>query len=628
MKRFFISLLSLFLAAPMWSITRQKFDFVVGRDGTWAQAKAAAEASNKSRFYIFFPNGSYDFGSTTGDGNQMTTFNKANVSLIGQSMDGVVCYNKAIQEAISTTATLSVTKGGLYFQDITLQNKGQVAAGSFAGRFVAFQDQGDKNILVRVKMLSTQDTYYSTKAARRTYLEDCEIHGTVDFICGGGDIFFNKCNIWLENRSNNVITAPAGSGKWGYVFSGCTIDGDGINEGGYRLGRPWNNLASSVFINTTMKKKPHASGWGDPMNVVPTKFAEYNSRDAYGNHIDLSKRRSFYDFTDKNGAYHSTTINPVMSAQEAAGYTVSNVCSGTDGWAPDKLAQQVSARMLSADGNELSWNHDDKALCYFIFANGVYVDHTIDNKYTVGNVNVNVTYTVRAANEMGGLGPESNGVKLQEEKVSENEHIFHFDNGVTSMREGTEYSNVWTCSDNGFEDFGWSITSRDDKAILYGNNISFRGKEYKTFKSSNGAQSTIKMPEGYKATKVTFIGYTNDASVSSVLSEIDGKSASMTMDAKVQSSGTLTTPSRIEYDFTDEPCNEFTFTFGTKQACFIIVLESEYCGCRKPGGTDTSLKVINVDFDEPRQIFNIYGQPVKEMKKGSIYIINGEKFIF
>lgn len=628
MKRFLIPLLSLFLATPLWSVTRQKFDFVVGKDGTWAQAKAAAEASKNSRFYIFFPNGSYDFGSTTGDSNQMTTFAKANVSLIGQSMDGVVCYNKSIDEAISTTATLSVTKDGMYFQDITFQNKGQVAAGSFAGRFVAFQDQGDKNILVRVKMLSTQDTYYSTKAARRTYLEDCEIHGTVDFICGGGDIFFNKCLIWLENRNNNVIAAPAGSGKWGYVFSGCTIDGESINEGNYRLGRPWNNLASTVYINTTMKKKPNSVAWGDPMNVVPTKFAEYNSHDASGNPIDLSKRRSFFDFTDKSGVYHSTTINPIMSAQEAANYTISNVCGGTDGWAPDKIAKQISARTLTVNGKELSWNHDDNALCYFIFANGVYLDHTTDNKYFISNADESITYTVRAANEMGGLGLESNGVKLQPEIVLENEHIFHYDNGVLSQREGTEFDNVWTCSDNGFGEFGWSITSRDDKAILYGNSIYFRGKEYKTFKASNGAQSTIKMPEGYKATKVTFIGYTNDASVSSVLSEVDGESTSKTMDAKVQSSGTLMSPSRVEYDFSDAPCNEFTFTFGTKQACFIIALESEFCGCKKDEGVDTSIKVINVDLDATKQIYNIFGQPVKEMKKGSIYIVNGEKFIF
>ena len=76
-----------------------------------------------------------------------------------------------------------------------------------------------------VRMLSFQDTYYSNNNRMRSYMEECQIHGTVDFICGGGDVYFNRTTIYLEDRSGNVITAPAGDTNWGYVFNDCIIDG-------------------------------------------------------------------------------------------------------------------------------------------------------------------------------------------------------------------------------------------------------------------------------------------------------------------------------------------------------------------------------------------------------------------
>ena len=63
-----------FSASVVAGVNKQTFDFVVGVDGTWAQAKAAAESSAKARYYIFLPDGQYDFGRMTGDSNQKTTF--------------------------------------------------------------------------------------------------------------------------------------------------------------------------------------------------------------------------------------------------------------------------------------------------------------------------------------------------------------------------------------------------------------------------------------------------------------------------------------------------------------------------------------------------------------------------
>ena len=139
MKGFITTLITTALSASIFAVNKQNFDFVVGVDGTWAQAKAAAEKSTKSRFYIFFPDGQYDFGKTTGDSNQKTTFSKGNVSFIGQSMNGVVFYNAPTAEGIGTTATLYFKNGGIYMQDITLKNNGYVNTSASANRLVCLQ---------------------------------------------------------------------------------------------------------------------------------------------------------------------------------------------------------------------------------------------------------------------------------------------------------------------------------------------------------------------------------------------------------------------------------------------------------------------------------------------------------
>lgn len=637
MKGFFTTLITTALSASMFAaVNKQNFDFVVGVDGTWAQAKAAAEKSTKSRFYIFFPDGQYDFGKTTGDSNQKTTFSKGNVSFIGQSMNGVVFYNAPTAEGIGTTATIYFKNGGIYMQDITLKNNGYVNTSASANRLVCLQDEGDKSIYKNVKMLSGQDTYYTPKGTRRTYLENCEIHGTVDFICGGGQVYFNKCLIYCENRANDVITAPAGSGdKYGYVFENCTIDG-AISDGSFTLGRSWQQKPRAVYLNTTMKKKPSAAGWGNPMNTCPALFAEYNSKDAYGNAVDLSQRRRSYSCT-KDGS--TANINPVLSSWEASQYTIQNVV-GSDGWAPDKDAALISARQLTANGNKLSWNDDSNAMCYFIFCDGKYVAHTTQSSYSVNGGNTSSIYTVRAANAMGGLGASSNGVKLTGEIIpedpevdpdpepepSENEHVFHFDNGKTSMRAGTEKENVWTCTDNGFTDYKWEISSRDDKPVLYGNDVTYRGMTYKTFKGSNGAQARLTMPDGVAAKKITFIGYTNDADVLSVLSEIAGDSTvNITFDKN--NTNYATSPAKITYEFSEPVCKDFTFTFSVKQACFIIALESEYCGCdKKQEEKDpTSVSLIISEEIEDSQYYDLNGRKISQPTAGKIYIRAGKK---
>ncbi|MBP6758277.1 MAG: T9SS type A sorting domain-containing protein [Flavobacterium sp.] len=398
------------------TVTKKRYNFIVGVDGDFAAAKAAAQAASSSgeRFFIFFPNGQYDLGHLTGDATQKTIIGIPNVSYIGQSADGVVLYNQplAANEGIGTTPTINFLSSStnIYMQDMTILNKMDYRTGAFTGRAVALQDQGDKNIYKNVKLLSNQDTFYT--GGNRIYLENSEIHGTVDFIFGGGDVFFKECTIYLEDRAGNVATAASTTSNWGYVFSNCTIDGFSVNNGGFSLGRPWQNSPKVVYLNTTMKMLPKADGWSE-WGTLPSVYAEYNSVTGTGGIIDLSSRKTNYS----NGSGGSVTLNPVLTGTQAGNYTVENVLGGTDAWQPKLYTDQITAPTVANDGTSLTWADNNYVLGWAIIKDGVFVDFVTTNSY---KFTATGSYKVRAANSMGGLGLDSNQVVVSTLGVKQN----------------------------------------------------------------------------------------------------------------------------------------------------------------------------------------------------------------
>lgn len=353
---------------------------------------ALKRADGKQRFRIFLHDGLYDLGSAC------LTPVPAAVSLIGESMEGTVIRNLAPQEGIGVSATLLLKGDNIYMQDLTIKNAYDYKGST--GRAVAIQDKGNKNVFKNVRQLSHQDTYYTNNNSARTYYEGGEVHGTVDFICGGGDVFFQGTTLYLEERGGNCITAPATATQWGYVFNECIIDGHPITDGDYSLGRPWQGTPRCVWINTTMKVIPSAGGWTE-MSVVPALFAEYNSRTENGTPIDCSKRRTTFESTE-------VTYNPVLTAEEAAAYTIANVLAGDDSWQPQLLTEQAAAPAIGVADGIISWAASDYVLCYAICKNGKVVAFTNDNSYTIpADATDSDRYSIRAANEMGGLGMPS-----------------------------------------------------------------------------------------------------------------------------------------------------------------------------------------------------------------------------
>ena len=405
------------VAISVSAVEKKKINFVLGVDGDFKAALAAAKssgASESNRFVIFVPDGEYNIRPVTGDGNGKSVFDASNVSIVGQSVDKTIIWNTTDSEGISTTATLYFPKNNnMYMQDITLQNR-STACGQSACRQVALQqNEGDKFVFKNVRLLSGQDTYYTKKG--RTYWEGGEIDGTVDFICGGGDVFFEGTKL-VMTRDGGYITASQNPGNWGYVFNNAiiTVSNGGFN-GTFYLGRSWGH-AKTVFLNTKMIAQPKGEGWAEDMNSAPQVFGEYNSKDGNGNAVNTSWRKTYFNGgKDKSTA---TTLKTVWNANDAANYTLANVLKGSDGWDPTQLTAQVSAPKIEQEGAEIVWNNDDNARAWVVFVNGKYKANVITPSFSLEGVATGSKITVRAANSVGGLGAYSNEVETVEANVN------------------------------------------------------------------------------------------------------------------------------------------------------------------------------------------------------------------
>lgn len=454
-----LSFLAAGFVTDAFGITKKKIDFVVGVDGDFKAAIAAASAakpSENNRFIIFFPDGEYDLTKVTADRHGKTTFTQSFVSLIGQTRDKAIIANKTDTESIGHTATLYFSgNNGMYMQDLTIQNKSTYCGASACRQVTIQQNSGDKYIFKNVRLISGQDTYY-TKGGR-SYWEGGEIQGTVDFICGGGDVFFEGTNLVMK-RDGGYIAVSQNPGTWGYVFNNAKINvSNGSYNGTFYLGRSW-GAAKTVYLNTTMYALPRAEGWGPDMNSAPVVFGEYNSKNGNGGAVDVSRRATYF-----NGGKDPSTarsLKTVWNASDAAKYTLANVLGGSDKWEPNKLTVQIAAPKISQDGGDIVWADDENARCWVVFVNGKYKGSTATNSFPVQGIAAGSKVTVRAANSMGGLGATSNEITT----VDDNSTYFNvklsseMGGFVQSQLSGSKVAEGKTVTFTAKANDGWKFT--------------------------------------------------------------------------------------------------------------------------------------------------------------------------
>ena len=355
MKRYLLMMLC--LLAVMITKAQQVITVKKGDAKSLLEAVEQANKQNTEkdapRIYILIPDGLYDLGEKV-----LTRITGHNIALIGQSMEGTVIQNKPDikQEGISKTAVFVNRGTGNYFQDLTLKNALDYYAAGSAGRAVTLQDKGTRTICNRVRLLSYQDTYYSDNDLSQLYFQDSEIHGTVDFICGDGDVWFERCKIVTEKRTadgqggRNVIAAPKTSKTpWGYIFNRCTVENVVSN---FEYARGWHSTPHCIWLHTTLlsPEKLNATrfDWRG-MNTVLSDFKEYGTMDAQGRDITPKTNVVTYRMTKKKQEgdkvierEHSRTDETILTEAEAARYTLDNVFGD---WHPDQVIKQLEKKV-------------------------------------------------------------------------------------------------------------------------------------------------------------------------------------------------------------------------------------------------------------------------------------------
>ena len=350
---------SLFFIVCLWAVLMMQAQEVMYIPKNDAKALLVAiETANKKNaekdskpLYILIPDGFYDLGGTV-----LTKITGHNIALIGQSMDGTIIQNKpdVKQEGISKTAIFQNRGSNNYFQDLTLKNALDYYAAGAAGRAVTLQDKGTRTICNRVKLLSYQDTYYSDNDLGRFYFQDSEIHGTVDFICGDGDVWFERCKIVTEKRTTDgsgrcVVAAPKTSKTpWGYIFNRCTIQNIVSN---FEYARGWNGTPHCIMLYTTLltpeKLNPTRFDYRG-MNTVESDFKEYGTMDAQGN--DITPKTNVVTFTmkkkmvsDKDAVeITSMTDETILTQEQTFKYTIENVFGD---WQPDQIVKKMEKKV-------------------------------------------------------------------------------------------------------------------------------------------------------------------------------------------------------------------------------------------------------------------------------------------
>jgi pectinesterase len=203
-----------------------------------------------------------------------------------------------------------------------------------SGAALAMYARGDRMIVNNCRFLGNQDTLRSELG--RHYFYNTYVEGTVDFIYGKGQAYFE--NATLYGKSNGYFTAQGRetvAETSGYVFKNATITGSAAANS-FFLGRPWAAYSRTVFIDSKMGPLVKPAGWStwSGNDHLTSYYAEYNSMDLNGNPLNVSQRVSW---------------SHQLTEGEAAAFSKANWLAGSDDWNP---VIDVPPPVLEGDYND------------------------------------------------------------------------------------------------------------------------------------------------------------------------------------------------------------------------------------------------------------------------------------
>lgn len=429
---------AIFLISPPIR-AQQQFMKVVAKDGT-GDYSAIQEAIDKcssdgTRNFIFIKNGTYN--------EQVTVPKGVVLSLIGENRDGVIIthslsHNSGLDK--EKTSTLYVEGYDFYGENFTTQN----TAGRNGGQAECLTNSGDRMVLRNVAMKGHQDAVRFDNASR-TYINNCYIEGTVDYIYDSGVAYLDSCDIkqlypgYIIAPGNSYVHVSRSQSKamcgqnrlWdiGIVIrdSRLVCDAENVTEGQSYLGRPWGKTSSAgMFIRCRMDKHINPAGFTNMSKGTKTYIGEYKSTDLDGNPIDISNRIS-WEFTEDpehNSQYiDESVVNTIYDmdfAFTSAGQ--SGARAGGDFKPLTYIEPAALPKFFRVSSGILTWDKSTNAQGYIVYKNGKYMTNLTETSLSDDNMKISDKYTLRTVNRNGCLSNEmdvqaSSGINVPEESL-------------------------------------------------------------------------------------------------------------------------------------------------------------------------------------------------------------------
>lgn len=249
-------------------------------------------------------------------------------------------------EEIGTFATPTLFLGGsgLRLENVTVSNT--AGPGEQVGQAIALTAHCDRAVFRCCTFRGHQDTLFTgplppapqerksfggvpireRHARYRQLYVNCRIEGTVDYIFGGAEACFERCELRSLARAGSVSGGPSegafggafGGERGGYVtaastpegrsagylFADCVLSAEpGVPAGSVYLGRPWREHARTVFAGCRMGTHIHPAGWHDWGRPDRRRTADYRE---YGTQPPpAAGQRAYWAVSGAAGAYEA-----------------------------------------------------------------------------------------------------------------------------------------------------------------------------------------------------------------------------------------------------------------------------------------------------------------------------------
>lgn len=252
-------------------------NIVVAQDdsGDFATVQGALDslpASNPSLAYITAHNGVY---------TEVVEFKKSNIVLRGQSRNGVIigyANNSLLNASTHFRMAMKVNANNIALDNLTVSNSTPQDLSQAEALMI---ETGAEQVTVNnCNIDSYQDTILANTATSMAYFYNSLIQGDVDFIWGGGNLFFTNCEIrYLVRAANAAALGPNPSPQPSEVtsnqfsFVNCrftTLPGANPND---TIGRT-RGIAGGETVLITCIISTNISGWSS--DALPTNnFQNY-----------------------------------------------------------------------------------------------------------------------------------------------------------------------------------------------------------------------------------------------------------------------------------------------------------------------------------------------------------------